>query len=67
LGQRLATGESDLAGGAALVIDDEALQDVVYLVERHVKAQPRVPVDLGFVLEITSIVAALRLLAEWKE
>jgi hypothetical protein len=57
LRQRLAAGRSNLAGGAAIVIDDEALEDVVDLVERHVEAQSRVAVDRGFIFEIADTAA----------
>jgi hypothetical protein len=57
LGQRLATRQSDLTGGAAIVIDDEAFENIVDLVERHIQAQCRVAVNHGFVLEITDTAA----------
>ena len=57
LRQRLATRQSDLAGGAAIVIDDEAFEDIVDLVERHIEAQCRVAVNHGFIFEITDTAA----------
>src|SRR6202011_4909576 len=57
LRQRLATRQSDLAGGAAIVIDDEAFENIVDLVERHVEAQRRVAVNHGFIFEITDTAA----------
>src|SRR6516162_1406191 len=57
LRQRLAAGQSNLAGSAAIVIDDEALEDVVDLVERHVEGQCRVAVDSGLIFEIADTAA----------
>ena len=57
LRQGLATRQSDLAGGAVVVIDDEAFENIVDLVERHIQAQCSVAVNHGFILEITDTAA----------
>jgi hypothetical protein len=51
LRQRLAAGQSDLAGGAAIAIGDEALEDAVDLVNRHVGVPCRVTFDRRFIFE----------------
>jgi hypothetical protein len=53
LRQRLAAGQGDLAGAAVAVVDDEALQHVVDLVERNVERERGIAIDRRLVFEVT--------------
>ncbi len=52
LRQRLAAGQGDLPGRAAAIVNDEAFQHIVDLVERDIEGERSVAVDLRLVFEV---------------